>query len=467
MQIAIIEGVYTDANSDYRAAYPRNMYPVPKAQGVSSGYLRPSEGATLFVKTEGRDRGGFVFSDLMYRVAGTKLYSVREDGAQTIIGTLPDNGENVRFAGSFDRLAVASARRLFYVENGVMTEVTDPDLGNVFDVIWVDGYFMTTDGENLVVTELNDPLAIDALKYGSSEIEPDPIIAILKVRNEVYAVNRYTIEIFNNVGGEGFPFQRVEGAQITRGAIGRDACVVHDDAIVFVGSGKNEALGVYVGSNGTSIKISGREIDLALKSYSYNELKNIVLERRAFDSHGLIYVHLPDRTFVYDFYATKATGTPVWFVLTSGTARTGAYVLRNYTYSYSKWFCGHLTDSKIGILTDTTQEHFGEKITWEFSTQILYNEGAGALVRDLELVALPGRSAFGLKPTIKTQYSFDGTTFSQPSVIPIGKLGERETRIAWRNQGMLKNTRIQKFSGDSDARLSVSRLELRAEPLRW
>jgi hypothetical protein len=35
---------------------------------------------------------------------------------------------------------------------------------------------------------------VDSFKYGSSEVDPDPVKALLKVRNEVYALNRHTIE---------------------------------------------------------------------------------------------------------------------------------------------------------------------------------------------------------------------------------------------------------------------------------
>jgi hypothetical protein len=57
-----------------------------------------------------------------------------------------------------------------------------------------------------VVTELSNPLAVNPLKYGSSEVDPDPVVALIKLRNEVYALNRNTIEVFDNVGGELFPF---------------------------------------------------------------------------------------------------------------------------------------------------------------------------------------------------------------------------------------------------------------------
>ena len=38
-QITIISGIYTDSGApDFRSSYPRNLIPVPKAQGISKWY---------------------------------------------------------------------------------------------------------------------------------------------------------------------------------------------------------------------------------------------------------------------------------------------------------------------------------------------------------------------------------------------------------------------------------------------
>jgi hypothetical protein len=85
--------------------------------------------------------------------------------------------------------------------------VVDPDLGTPIDVKWIAGYYVTTDGVNIVVTELNDPTAVNPLKYGSAEADPDKLWAVDELRNEMYAFGRYTIQVFENVGGDLFPFQ--------------------------------------------------------------------------------------------------------------------------------------------------------------------------------------------------------------------------------------------------------------------
>jgi hypothetical protein len=252
--IPIVSGIYTDSGPDVRASFPVNLMPVPKGSGVSQEYLRPVDGIVPFGTGPGVDRGGIEWQGTCYRVMGTKLVTVASNGTVTVLGDVGGTGY-VTFDYSFDRLAIASGGNLFYWD-GTLTQVTDPDLGTVLDVVWVDGYFMTTDGEFLVVTDIGNPLSINPLKYGSSELDPDPVVALLKSRNEVYAVNRHTIEVFDNVGGSNFPFQRLDGAQIMRGAIGTNACCVFgDEGIAFLGGGRNEPPSIYLGINSSSVPL--------------------------------------------------------------------------------------------------------------------------------------------------------------------------------------------------------------------
>jgi hypothetical protein len=207
MQIPILSGIFTDNGPDFRTSYPVNLVPTPKASGISSGYLRPGDGIVANGTGPGADRGGINWEGKLYRVMGTKLVEISSAGVVTILGDVGGPvGELVTFDYSFDLLAIASGGRLYYWNGTTLVQVTDPDLGIVLDVVWVDGYFMTTDGEFLVVTELTDPTQVNPLKYGSSEVDPDPVVALLKLRNEVYALNRNTIEVFDNVGGALFPF---------------------------------------------------------------------------------------------------------------------------------------------------------------------------------------------------------------------------------------------------------------------
>lgn len=463
-QIPIMNGIYTDQAPDFRTSYPRNMVPVPKSQGISSGYLRPADGIVLHGTGPGVCRGSIKWNDALYMVQGTDLVRVERDGTVVSLGVVGGVGQ-VTMDYSFDCLSIASNGRLFYWDGTALTSVVDPDIGNVIDQLWVDGYFMTTDSEFLVVTELNDRYSVNPLKYGSSEVDPDNILALKKLRNEVYALNRHTIEVFDNVGGENFPFQRIDGAQVPRGVIGTKACCLFAETIAFLGSGRNEAPSVYLVNSGSTAKIATGEIERILLDYTEDQLALVVLEARSDKAHQLLLMHLPDQTWVYDAAASATVGEPVWYSLTTSIVGPGQYVAINLCWCYDRWMAGDPTSGRIGLLRGDISTHYGAVIGWDFGTLVLYNGSRGAIVHELELVALPGRVAFGKDPVIWTSYSLDGQTWSQERPTPAGRQGERQKRIAWRRQGKFRNYRMQKFRGTSDAHIAVARLEAQIEPL--
>lgn len=466
MQIPILNGIYTDESPDFRTSYPVNLVPVPKEQGISNGYLRPADGLVADGSGPGISRGGINWNGECYRVMGSKLVKIYQDGTLVTLGDVGE-GPPVTFDYSFDRLAIASAGSLYYYDGAGLVRITDGDLGTVVDFVWVDGYFMTTDGEFLIVTELNNPLAVNPLKYGSSEADPDPVVALLKLRNEVYALNRNTIEVFDNIGGDFFPFQRVDGAQIQKGVIGTQACCVFFDAIAFVGSGRNESPSVYLGANAQAIKIATMEIDQILAGYTEEQLSECVVEARNDKSHQHLYIHLPDRTLVYDAVASQALEEPVWFTLTSSLDGFSKYRAQYFVWCYNTWLCADPTSSNYGRLVQHVSSHYGEDVRWEFGTLVVYNEGRGAIFHELELVALTGRVALGKDPRISTSYSTDGETWSQSKPIKVGTQGDRSKRLVWLQQGHMRNWRVQRFQGDSQAHLSFARLEARLEPLAY
>ncbi len=464
MQVPIIDGIYVDATGDFRTSLPRNLVPVPKSQGISQGYLRPAEGIVEFATGPGVDRGGILWSGLMYRVMGTKLVSI---GADRVVVELGDVGAGgtVTMDYSFDMLGIWSGGSLFYWDGADLTQVIDPDLGTVIDGRWIAGYFASTDGVSIITTELNDPLAVNPLKYGSAESDPDAIKALDELRNELYAMGRYTIEVFRNVGGEFFPFQRIDGALVPRGVVGTHAYCQYRNTFAFLGSGRNEAPAVYLMLSGDTQKLSTREIDQILAGYSEPDLALSVVESRIQKQHQHLYIHLPDQTLVYDFAASVALDQPVWFTLASSLDGNSVYRARNFVWCYDQWISGDPTSSKVGMLSDVVSTHFDGVIGWEFGTQILYVEGNGAVVHEIEVVCLPGFVPLGADPVVWTSYSVNGTNWSQEKAKSAGKQGESTKRLAWRRQGQMAHWRIQKFRGTSDAHLCMARLEASIEPL--
>ena len=467
MQIPILNGIYSSTDSPaLRVSYPINWVPVPKQSGINKGYLRPADGIVQFAVGQGADRGGINWNNVCYRVSGTKLISLTESGTVNVLGDVGGTGY-VKFDYSFDCLAIASGGSLYYWDGATLTQVTDPDLGNVVDMVWVDGYFMTTDGEFVIVTELTDRTQVNPLKYGSSEVDPDRIVGLKKPRKEVFVINRHSIEVLDNTGGDFFPFSRIEGAYIAKGAIGTNACCNFLDSVAFLGGGRNEQISVYLASNASAQKIASQDIDTILSKYSESELENAKLETKIGESHQFLYIHLPDKTLVFDAWATEELGEPIWFILVSSVTDSGEYRARNIVRCYNKWIVGDTQSSNIGVLSESTANHWGSIVKWEFDTPIVYNEGKGALFHSLEIIALNWNIELGKNPNIYTTYSLDGMSWSQPKTIGVGSYGNSNKRLRWLQQGFMRNWRVQKFVGDSQSPISIVRLEAELEPLAY
>lgn len=458
MQIKILSGIYATVNGDFGTAYPRNNIPVPKQNGISNGQFRPSDGIVELATGPGIGRGGINWNGTAYYVMGEMLVRVSASGDIAEIGNVGAGGF-VSMAYSFDYLAISSDERLFLYDGTALEEVTDVDLGKCLNVIWIDGYFMSTDGDALVVGELPDPFDVNILRYGSSEINPDPIKGTAKLSNEVYAVNRYSIEVFDNVGGTGFPFRRIEGAAIERGAVGTQAFVPFEKAIAFIGGALNEELGVWIAASGQESKISTREIDDIIGEYSEAQLSTAVLETRLGRNHRNLYIHLPDQTLVYDEAATRALSMPIWYTLDSGLMEKSIYRARHFVYCYDKWICADPLAPRLGVMSEDISSHYGETIRWDIWTPITFNENKGFVIHELELRCITGRVEVGKKPTVSNNYSDDGVTYSQDKTKRVGTTGKRNKRILWLEQGLCEGTRVQHFHGTSDGHISVARLD--------
>jgi hypothetical protein len=144
---------------------------------------------------------------------------------------------------------------------------------------------------------------------------------------------------------------------------------LYGDSFAFVGSARNEAIGVYLAGSGSATRISSRAIDDELAKVADPSV--IILENRTWRAERRLLVHLPDKTLVFLFNASKILGEPVWYVAQSGQGEP--YRLRHAVGAYGKIFVGDTQSSAIGELSDTVGTHFGADGEWAFDVGLLYN----------------------------------------------------------------------------------------------
>lgn len=463
MRVPVVSGTTMTEAGAFLTSHPINREPVLKETGISEGYLAMAPGITeVAAPGLGADRGGINWNGTCYRVMGTKLVRVNANWSVDVLGDVGAGGP-CSFDYSFDNLIVRSATALFYWNTTAgLRQVTDPDLGPVVDAIFADGYTVTTDGEFIVVTDLTDPMSVNPLRYGSSEEKPDPVTGLVHTHGEVYALNLNSIEVFQNVGGTGFPFQVVKTAMIPMGCVGPMAKCKFLGSFAFVGGGENEAPGVYIAGAGSAEKLSPEEVDSDLAALTEAELAAVWLEKRTMDDDNRLILHLPNVTWSFSSQVSRKSQIKTWCRYVTSTSTTGRYEGRGLVYCYGKWICGSST-GKLGVLDRTTAQHYGADVGWQFDTTLLYNEAARGIINAIELIGTPGRG--NADSRVFWSYTKDGEVWSQERATSAGVNGQHRKRPSWRPGIRFETYLGLRFRGVDGSLMSVARLEAQVEGL--
>lgn len=479
MDIPIIAGTYVDANASLRVAQPVNMQPVPGQGSTNPGYMRPCEGIVAFgAGGPGIDRGGIVWEvdGLHYRVMGASLVTVSATGVVSVVSAtaLPGTGP-VRLDFSFTLLGVLAGGFLFFWDGANLTKVTDVNVpASLIDMVWVDSYWMVTDGAIAAVSNIGAPTTFNLLKYTGLN-NPDTIRCLLKVNGQVQIVSNNEIDPLQNVGGQLFPFSFVLPGVITKGTVGlRAACVFQSTlggvivgTVAFIGNGRNEAPSVYLGINAQAIRIADAEVDELLMSYTPAQLATVILEPMVHRGAQFLIIRLPDRAIVYDAIASAVAQSPVWHIRVTTLDGFAQYRASFATLAYGAWVVGDPLSNALGVLSTSDSSHWGQANRWELNTPLLDNDGKSANISEMELSTLKGAVPAGVEPRVSLSWTEDGVTWSQDRAVKSGKLGERKKRLVWFDLGEWREFRSYRIRGDSNSRLSARKLRAELQPLGY
>lgn len=309
-----------------------NWIPVAaESAALSSNALWQPLGLTEFVDTGlGPNRGCHVMDGVPYFVQGDSLISLSSTGAVTSHGTIP--GSKRAYTADNGRYLVIvvddGSGYVYDNDAGALTKITDPAYRPASAVVFKDGYFVFSAlaGDVFFNSALNDPFTYNALDFGSAEIDPDKIVSVHVNHNELFVTGEKTIELFQNVGGSGFPFQRIPGANVQKGVHARHTVINFDNTFCFAGGGENELTAIWkiVGSSGVQ-KISTDAIDNEIQQFTRDEIKDAFawtygwrgqfLAGFTFESGRAA---VKSRTFVYNATASALSQRSIWFELQTG-----------------------------------------------------------------------------------------------------------------------------------------------------
>ena len=361
----------------------------------------------------------------VYVVANDTLYLLNADGTYTRLGNIPGTGF-CTFTSTIYYIAIASDGRLFLYNGAALTEVAVPDGARVSDVTSLDNYVIVgIEGTNKFYWINPGGLTIDGLSFASAERNPDDIVTLTAVGDELWVIGQSTIEIFTDSGDINAPFVRIPGRVYQIGCQDKHSVVrtLKDTlpCLIWVTPSKEVVL-----AQGIPSKISNESIEELLKTSS------------TFTAWSF-------RTSKHDFYAlTTDTVTVVYDITNSAWYRWSSY-------GQATWkavFGVQINDTIFAVNAnngETYQLSFDNK---DLATDFLVCEVGGfipnptnspMLCNSITLLLNYGfSSSYAQNPIIELRWSDDGgATWSTYMQGTTGVRGRYDTDVRYRSLGKI------------------------------
>jgi len=456
--VTLIRGDYHGSDVDYRDNLPVNMYAVPREIKGAQGYFVQWPGLVSFGTGLGIDRGG-IYNDNQsnhFRVSGTRFITVDSDGTVTNIGEITGT-DQAAMPYSFNTQAIiANSKMWLYDSVNGLVEVTDSDLGNPIDGVWINGYYFLTDGTYVYHTDINDETAIDPLKFATAEFMPDTTLGLLKTTdNKVAVFGRYTTEYFADVAQANFAFTRVESRAQKVGIVATHAKCELGGVFYITGGPKEEGVGVHRIQAGQVQKISTREVDKIIGTYTETALSDIRMEIRSEDNITLIMLHLPDYIFCFNETMAKTFGLQnAWSLIKSDVTNDTPYRGKNVIYDprAAKWICGDNASTYIGEISDTVVTHYGTQVEWILYSPFIDMETMS--IDEIQVETIPGFS--NSVETLGVSMTYDGVLWGTEYWVDYSEIGSYDTNLIVRRLGYVADWVSFKLRGASTAKMTFS-----------
>lgn len=447
--VDIFQGQSGDTEVDFRDDLPKNVYHVAKKLSGVNGYLRSQWGLSLFGTGQGIDQGGLwssVFNS-HFRVSNSNLIEVAADGNTTLLGPIDYNGQCTLNQTERNIAITTDSGCWLYNPVDGLRKISDPDLGAVFDTVYINQRLIHTDGEFIIVSDPGQDEEYNALKYGTAEIDPDGILGLATSSNRLLALGRDTIEWFADqpATGDTFPYVRIESQLIEAGVIGTHAKVQMNDeagfkSIYFIGGGKNDPLAVRQVGAGNAPKVSSDEIDHLLLSYTPEQLSNSTMENRTIEGNNYVIAHLPNESIMLDLNTTAKTGRLTWTIATSkvsGIEQSARWVNGVFDPRVNAFIYGDKLNGNLGKLEKSINTEYDE-VRPEFIYCATIPIGYKS-INKLSIKTLPGRNEPNTQPVmfLSTTENY-GLIWSQENLISRGEQGDYQHQIEVRSLGFYR-----------------------------
>jgi len=416
---------------------------------VPGQLLRISLGAAIRGAWKTSQGRGFI-------VAGDTLYEVFADWSTEIRGTLLTSVGPVRMADGNTQLVIVDGPNGYVLKLGSdeFAQITSEAWLGSRVVIFTNNYFLFVKPDSGVYycSNIDDASDINALDFASAEYKADNLSAILGDNEDIRLLGTESGQIaYSNPQADNFPFAVRTGASKDVGCIATYSAGNADTASFWIGGDRNGGGIVYLSRAYKSDRISTVAIEEALRkstdlsaAFAYAYQRN-GLTFICFNAPGL------ETTLCYEISAGQ------WHERAEIDAY-GEYVPSRVTchvYLFGKNLVGD-SDGNFSELDEDTWQIVGRPLVRERVSPHDTKPGlAQQFIPQFVLDAETGGAPIGVNPQVELSYSKDsGATWSNPVLRSLGKIGQRISRVVWRDVGRARD-RIWRLRFSANAPFTI------------
>lgn len=437
--------VYRSTNFDNQRSI--NHYPDLSEVGNSKGgyILCPTPGRSLFCDVALQSiRGEYATKDRAFVVAYNTLFELSSDGTSTSRGTILTFTGNVSMADNGEQLIIvdgtATGGWILDLGTNVFTQITNVNFAGLTTVTFIDGYFLgNVPGSGIYQwCDLYDGLTWPALNTAVAEGSPDDLVAVVTVHRQAFLLGGTTLEVIYNTGASPDPFQSVQGVFTEYGCNAAFSVQQVANTIFWIGKDESGSNVVWMADGYNPRRISTTPIEKYLSQYDSSTATSYSYQEDGHYFYAINVEGMPT-TLVYDITVKQ------WHERARWNTNSGMYERDRanfHMFAFGKHLVSDYEDGKI------------------YEQSLTYNDDAGTLIKrvrifpyfadDLEYLyfsefQIDMQTGVGLvddandantNPVMNLRWSDDGGhTWSNYISVPIGRMGEYNTRAIWRRLG--------------------------------
>jgi hypothetical protein len=382
--------------------------------------------------------GSITLGNFLYVVCGLGFYQIDSSKTATLKGNLGGTPDRVMMTHNRTQITILLSNGDAYYYDTVgdtFAQITDPDYQPSSSVTTLNGFtiFSKENSDQFFISALNDTTSYSSLDFATAESEPDNIVRVYAVNNELWIFGESTIEIWGNTGNATFPFERIRGTYIEVGCQAKFSICHDQEGIFWLGDDNS----IYQGIGYQAKRISTHPIEYKIENYSVRN-----------DAFAFFYIQEGHRFYTLSFDdADKTwcydTTTELWHERSSrnpSNSQNERWRINSLSFFAGLNLVGDKNTGKIYELDLNTYTEDGKEIVSEVISATIFKNYSRMHSNRLTLVMDTGvgidGSGQGDNPEIMLQVSNDGgKTYSEEMWQPIGEIGNYETEVSWNKIG--------------------------------